>query len=558
MQVSKKHLVFLKPLKTILNLKWLIWCFFIGLAFSNMHCASIQRPMGGPKDSIPPEIIEELPKNLTRNFKAKEIAITFNEYIKLQNEMKEISVTPDMDQPPLYKIKKRTLIITLPDSLEEKTTYTINFGKAIGDYNEGNPLLNYSYVFATGDELDSLNVSGTVTNALTKEKEKDVSVILIPTRLDSIFGKRKANIFTLSDSSGNFTIKNLKEDDYRIYAIKEQNGDRIYNAADEQIAFLVDSFHLQRDTSDIQLQISKGIPRDFRLLDRKIQKDARISFLFNRPLKNPDIHVLVPQELNADKIIHYSTAKDSANMWLSSMTFDSLSVSIIENGIPLDTTTIRRNKNEKYDRDMIITDNLNSRKVDRINHIQLFSTAPIKKANKTNIVLLEDSVNRTNYQLIADTGDNKRYYLRFNWRPKRNYELELKESAFEGYFGEKSKSVKRSFTLDEVENFGDINLQINIADSVKRHYLVQITNEKKETLIKSTPIDSSQHISYKQLPGGKYLVRIVYDKNGNNQWDPGDVYKRIQPEPIWYHDKTITIRPNWEQEEIVNVPKIED
>src|SRR5690606_4227965 len=148
---------------------------------------------------------------------------------------------------------------------EANTTYTINFGKAIGDFNEGNPLLNYSYVFSTGNVIDSLSISGNVIDALTKKPEKEIAVILIPTRQDSIFGKRKANIFTITDTSGNFQLKNLREDTYRIYALKEENNDRVYNAAGEYIGFLNDSIQLRKDTAGIQLQISKGIPKDFRL-----------------------------------------------------------------------------------------------------------------------------------------------------------------------------------------------------------------------------------------------------------------------------------------------------
>ena len=47
----------------------------------------------------------------------------------------------------------------------ENTTYTFNFGEAIEDYNENNPLPFFSYTFSTGDYLDSLSLSGTVKDA---------------------------------------------------------------------------------------------------------------------------------------------------------------------------------------------------------------------------------------------------------------------------------------------------------------------------------------------------------------------------------------------------------
>lgn len=554
MLISKKNKNPLKALKSSLNLKSLIFLFFIGLVFFNTHCASIQQPMGGPKDSIPPKILKETPSNLSRNFNAKEIIIEFDEYIKLQNEYKEVSISPDLEEFKPPRVKKKSLVISLPDTLEENTTYTINFGKAVGDFNEGNPILNYSYVFATGNEIDSLNVSGQVINALTLDKEKEVTVMLIPTRKDSIFGKKKASIYALTDSAGNFKIKNLKEDTYRIYALKEKNNDRIYNAEDEEIAFLQDSFHLAKDTTNIHLAISKPIPKTFRLLDRKIEKNGTINFLFNRPLEHPALKILVPQALDTDKIVNFTKLADSASMWVNDMTFDSLMVSIWENNQILDTTTIRRGKNEKYDRGLIITDNINGQKVNKIKHIELYSTAPIKLANKQNIELTEDSVAKPNFQLLADTSNNKRYFIRYNWRAKRNYVLTLKEDAFEGYFGEKSKEVSRKFTLDETENFGDIILKVSVPDTLGHTYLVQITNDKKDRIFESRAINQSERLNFKQFPGGKYVIRIVYDENDNHQWDPADIEERIQPEKIWYLDKTITVRPNWEQEEPIDIP----
>src|SRR5690606_130235 len=138
--------------------------------------------------------------------------------------------------------------ITLPDSLEENTTYTINFGKGLVDYNESNPIVNYNYVFSTGPELDSLSIAGSVQNAYTKtfdpKQDLDVRVLLIPNNQDSIFGKRKTNIFTTVDSTGNITFKNLREDTYRIYALKLEKNDRNYNQPNDRIGFLSDSIVL--------------------------------------------------------------------------------------------------------------------------------------------------------------------------------------------------------------------------------------------------------------------------------------------------------------------------
>ncbi len=541
-------------LKSAPNPRWVILLPFIVLILLTWQCASIQQPQGGPKDSIPPKILKESPPNLTRNFDAEKIVIEFDEYIKLSNPFKEVSISPDVQQPINPRVRRKTIEVALPDSLEENTTYTINFGKAIGDFNEGNPILNYSYVFSTGDIIDSLVISGNVINALTKQPEKEITVMLIPTRQDSIFGKRKASIFTLTDTAGNFRLQNLREDAYRIYALKEENNDRVYNAPDELIGFLGDSIVLNKDTTGLRLEVSKGIPKDFRLLDRKIEPNGKVLFAFNKPLQEPTITILHPPQLDENKVIEYTPNRDSASVWLSSLDFDSLKVQLADGETVLDSITMRRGRNDKYDRDFIITDNLTGNKVTRIRHIEFTAGSPVQSIDRAKIILTEDSIPKTNFQLAKDTLVPRRYILRYNWRPKRNYGLTLEEGAFQGFFSDKNKSVSKSFTMDEAENFGDILLKVTVPDTIHR-YLVQLINEKMDFVYRSVPIQKSTDIPFRQYPGGKYTLRIVYDENNNGKWDPGDVYNRKQPERVWYLGKTFIIRANWEQEESINIPE---
>jgi len=201
-------------------------------------CANRQLPQGGPRDHTPPKLLKATPGNMTRNFKAKQIQLEFDEFFKLNNEFTEISISPTPAKLPEYKVRRKSLIIDLKDSLEKNTTYVINFGKAIGDVNENNILKNFTYVFSTGIHIDSLSISGNVINNETQLKENNVTVMLFTLKQDSLlFGKKRPTIFTTTDSSGNFTLSNLHPDEYRIYALKETTPNKIYDKDDELISF---------------------------------------------------------------------------------------------------------------------------------------------------------------------------------------------------------------------------------------------------------------------------------------------------------------------------------
>jgi hypothetical protein len=248
-------------------------------------CASIQQPQGGPRDTTPPKVLSMLPKDETTNFTSKKVVIEFDEYFKLQNEFKEFSVSPEMPKPPVLKTKGKKLEISFPDSLEKNTTYTLNFGKSVADVNESNVVKNLTYVFSTGPKLDSLSIKGKVTNSLTGEPELDAVAFILPLNRDTLFGKDKPSIYTLTDSSGNYSLKNLRSDTYKLYVLKEKSGDKIYQQATDEIGFLKDSIVLTKNMDSMNLKVFKEDATVFRIVDKRLNPDGSILLTFNQKLK---------------------------------------------------------------------------------------------------------------------------------------------------------------------------------------------------------------------------------------------------------------------------------
>src|SRR3984885_11825934 len=239
------------------------------LIFVIFGCANRQNPGGGPRDHDPPKLLKATPPNMTRFFKGKVIKLDFDEYFKITNPYTEITMSPTPVKTPDYKKKNKSIVITLKDTLEKNTTYVINFGKAVADVNEGNILKNFTYVFSTGAHIDSLSLSGRVINTETGERDKDAIVMLFTLKQDSLFfGKKKPTISTSVDTAGNFTLNNLHEGDYRIYALKQATPTKIYDYNKDLIAFSKRVIHLTRDTSGVELKLFKAKPDKFRLLGK--------------------------------------------------------------------------------------------------------------------------------------------------------------------------------------------------------------------------------------------------------------------------------------------------
>jgi hypothetical protein len=483
----------------------------------------------------------------------KKILIEFDEFIKLSNEFTEISVSPNMEKAPIYKARKEKLEITFEEPLLENTTYTINFGKAILDVNEGNILTNYSYVFSTGNEIDSLSISGKVINSLTKQKVKDVTVFIFPLNQDSLFGKKKPSFFTSTDTSGGFKLSNLKEDKYKIYALNEQGfGDRIYNGKLEEIAFLKEPIELNKDTSNILLNLFKEIPITFSINDKKIESDGRITIVFNKAIDNPEIEIIESETLNNQKIVEFSNARDSARIWLPELKFDSIRLSISSSKKILDTIIIRRNKRDTYTDLLNITDNINNGKLKPGTELNIKFGKPIKNINENLISLLEDSIIIKNYSIQEDKNLERTYSIKYPWKLNKQYLLKIDNNAIEDISGNKSKLYNRKFELDSEDNYGSITINIAVPDTSKSYIIEWLSEDDK--ILKQNYITRNGNINYIRYPTGKYKIRVIYDSNKNRKWDTGSISLELQPEKTWTYEKIISLRPNWDLEEKIIIP----
>jgi len=203
------------------------------------NCAQQGSPSGGPRDEDPPTVVECEPNNYSIRFEAKKIMITFDEFIVLDNVNQQLVVSPPMEEKPEIKLRKKTLIIQFEEELKDSTTYTFNFGSAIKDLHEGNKLLNYEYVFSTGDVLDSLSVRGTLKYAenLT-EPEEPISIMLYNDLRDSVPITDIPLYVGRSDDSGVFSVNNLKADVYKVFALKDGNYNFLFDLPTEEIGFL--------------------------------------------------------------------------------------------------------------------------------------------------------------------------------------------------------------------------------------------------------------------------------------------------------------------------------
>ena len=201
-------------------------------------CASTGMPDGGPYDETPPKFVRATPEPNATNNKRKKISIEFDEYIKLDKPSEKVIISPPQKEAPEVKVSGHRVLVEFFDTLQENTTYTIDFGDAIVDNNEDNPLGNFAYAFSTGAHIDTMEVSGTVLNAENLEPVKGIQVGLHKNLEDSVFVKLPFDRISRTDSRGHFTIRGVAPGKYRIYALMDGNQNYLFDSKTEAIAFL--------------------------------------------------------------------------------------------------------------------------------------------------------------------------------------------------------------------------------------------------------------------------------------------------------------------------------
>ena len=216
------------------------------------RCANTMTPQGGPKDTIPPVIVAMTPNNFATNVKTigNKIYIEFDEFVQLKDQNKEFFTSPAMKKKPVLTIRGRGVAIQIRDTLLENTTYALNFGSAIRDNNEGNPLNAMRYVFSTGDKVDSMYCSGYTADSYKADSvSKSYIWFYIADSLpdtpdwDSTMFNRKPEVIARAENNGIFIAQNLKPVPYRIYAYQDKNDNQMYEAGNDLVGFIEGTYN---------------------------------------------------------------------------------------------------------------------------------------------------------------------------------------------------------------------------------------------------------------------------------------------------------------------------
>ena len=420
-------------------MKKLLYLLAVSSCLLAISCARMGNPDGGWYDDTPPYVVNSSPTDMATDVKPKRVSIYFNEFIKLEDAQNKVIISPPQLEMPEIKASGKRVIVDLKDTLKENTTYTIDFGDAISDFTEGNPMGNYAFTFSTGSVIDTLQVSGYVLNAENLEPIKGIQVGLYDDLSDTVFLKKPMIRISRTDSRGHFVIKGVAPGTYRCYALQDADNNYIYNQKAEMVAFSHDTFEpswkpdtrqdtIWRDSLHIdnivRVPYTHFLPDDITLLAFTALQDNR--------------YLLKTERTEPHKIGFYFTYGDSVPPTIRGLNFNSDSAFIVEPSLKNDTVYY-------WLRDTAL-----------VNQDTLRMEVQYMMTDTTNLLVSK-----------IDTLDIT---------PKESYEkrMKAKQKEIEKWEKEQEKKKKHDEPYDSIMPTEQLNLKINPAGSLSPESIVTI------------------------------------------------------------------------------------
>ncbi len=533
--------------------QFLLWLF---ASLVLVSCARVGSPIGGDKDSIAPKMIgsniDTTRANVPRGIKT--LRIDFDEYIMLKDVSKNLIISPPIQYTKIIpsSMGNKYLEIEWKDTLQANTTYNFNFGNSVVDLNESNPLPYFNFAFSTGEKLDDLYISGTISDALGSEKnaegkERNIVVGLYQVK-DTINYRQKPYYITKADPDGYFELNYLTPGKYRIIGFDDENNNSIYDTGKENIAFQKQDINLEASISGMKLRTFPS---------KKAIKYKEIAATTGGVLMtfegNPEnVIVKTVGDKPSDYKITHKPKSDSVKIWFDAVK-ENIGATVSENikfsydiNSKQDTVSLFYKRPAK---DEMTIANPFTNKLAPETDFRFSSNYIISRIQPENWKLQSDSITQDFTARISDL-DSTQVIVKSNFVAGKKYQLTVPKNTVSSFYNRSSESVRFDFELAKPEDFGSFTAHILNLPNYK--FWIQLLDDKNEVVYQKYTDQSD--VKFINLKPGSYKLRILVDNDKNGTWDNANFADQKLAEDVYLFKKMgskdgitkINIRPMWE------------
>lgn len=554
------------------------WVYFLlllaGIQLLVYSCANVSSPTGGPKDTIPPSLVKINPVSGSTRFGDRVVRMEFDEAVQAKDLPNQLIITPSIEGKYKTSLSKNVVELEFEKAFEANTTYTLNFREGIADLNEGNPARDLQLAFSTGDYLDSLTISGQVKEVLTNQAVKEALVSLYRAADTLTTFNSKPYYLTKTTEEGYFKFNNLKAGKYRVYATADENKNLMTEARNEKFGFLKDTILLEVNIDTLNINIV-SINIDEPAINSSRPNGLYYEINLNKAVKDYQLEPL--QEINSPLYSHLVDGNKKVRIYNTLQLTDSLPVYFvasdsIEQQVQ-DTLYLRFEESKRTPEPFKLTLDPQSGAIQENFKAKISFTKPVKEITIDSLFFQYDSLTqlpltaqdftwnkRRDVVTIKKTLDPKLAESRQAAKDTTGAELpvESRNSNAQGvslHFGkaafisvetDSSEAKTQQYSFADPKSFGTLE---GLVETEETSFTVQLLQANTFKVVKE--VKDERNFKFRTVPPGEYQIRVLVDKNGNGEWDPGNVNKRQDPEPVLFSEGTTVLKANWEVKDIL-------
>ena len=550
------------------------------IIFTHSCANTTTPPTGGPKDTIPPLIVDMYPALSQTNVPTKKtkLEIKFNEYVVVKDP-KSLYLSPPLEKSAQFKLKGKSVVVFFENDLDSNKTYTLDVTNAIADNNEGNMFPGFTLVFSTGDKVDSMMVTGVVQDCNTLKPIKGATVMLYKDHADSAIFLKRPDAAVKTDEWGFFCLRNIQDTIYRAYAIIDENNNNKYEAETEKVAFIDSLFrpttmvadslpelmkYDMKDTAsclarktELTLNIFREKPTKQLIVNKERIGERTAYITFMAPYAQID-SIWIKGVAKEKLITQFNLLQDSLEIWINDpkpqpdtlflnvkyMKTDTLGmlnsfVEEIKLAKPKSLLAGKAAKKDikKEDTTCVFTLDAKPEMVEQYGFVMEFKYPVVKDAFDS---LLFKSINPRQqetigkYTVTQDSLNLRKYTIMPNDKFQAGWEyiLKIPHRSFTDINGFYNDSTEVKVSLPKDDKLSSISL---VLTGVKAKYIVDLLNEKRDKVIRSFIIDKDQTLLFPYVKAGKYSIRFTEDLNNNGLVDTGNILEHKQPEKVLFY-----------------------
>lgn len=546
-----------------------------------LGCANPLPPSGGPRDTIPPKVIEFYPKSGLTNYRENFIKIEFDKYMDKNSVQQNTTIIPKLNADFNWSGKK--LEIKFLEEPEKNTTYSITIGTEIQDWKGNKPDEAFSIIFSTGDNIDSGRIKGKLISA----NPVGASIFLYKLPSDTLkiksfdITKEKPNYNIQIGSSGYFEIKALKDGFYRLIAVRDIFKNGFYDDGEDEFGSYIEDIHIKQDSVvNIKLKLGPSIdklgpmlygviPLSNNIIEANFSEPLDSNFLFPSSIgiikigENNSYQEIVPSSIIISPENRYNLMIFVSNTFDTSKTYrleckldkdialrDSIgniirdtANSIVFNPVAKELNLIPKLvtpplkdsvQNVSPDKEFYFVFNVPLKRQDYNNSFKLMNLTD-KSDEKINILFKTDNIIiiKPEKKLSSDVW----YELSF----KSDSLLSIENIKFP------DSSYTYHFKTADIRNYSGISGILKTNVECEGDFYIIIKNHLTKTYIQ-TKINNKLEWKFDDLPPGDYEFEVFCDEDGDAKYSYGYAKEFRYSERFFLPKDKITLKPRWKLE----------